>query len=76
MKGAEPGEHCTQRLIHNLNIMDFSNSIIAMFQDNSEGLMRKNTIHIQRKNCESRITEEKQLLDHMSQWGYDLGCRL
>ena len=42
-----------------------------MIQDNAEGLMRKNAIHIQRKNCGSRNTERKQLLDHMGQWGYD-----
>ena len=56
------------------NVMDFSTSCNAMIQDNAEGLMRKNTIHIQRKNCESRNKEEKQLLDHMGQ--YDWGCGL
>ena len=59
-----------------LNIMDFSTRGNAMIQDHPEGLMRKNTLHIQRKNCVSRDTEEKQLLDHMGQWGYDWECRL
>ena len=48
------------------NIMDFSTSSNAIIQDNSEGLMRKNTaIHIQRKNFGSRNKEEKQLHGHM-----------
>ena len=59
-----------------LNIMDFSTSSNAMTQDISEGPMRKKGIHIQRKSCGSRNTEEKQLPDHMGQWGYDGGCRL
>ena len=58
------------------NVMDFSTNSNAMIQDNSEGPMRKNAIHSQRKNCGSRNTEEKQLFDHLGRWGYDWGCRL
>ena len=39
--------------------------INAMVQDNSEGLIEKNDIHMQRKNYRSGNTEEKQLLEHM-----------
>ena len=56
--------------------MDFSTSSNVMIQDISEGPMKKNVIHIYRKNGGSRNTEEKQLLDHMGPWGYDWGCRL
>ena len=56
--------------------MDFSTSSNAKIQNNVEGLMRENTIHMQRKNCGCRNVEEKQLLDHMGRWGYDWGCRL
>ena len=54
-----------------LNVMDFSISSSAMTQDNSERLMRKNTIHIQRKNCGTRNAEEKNMIDYMVRWGYD-----
>ena len=47
------------------NVMDFFTSCNAMTQNNAEGLMRKKAIHIQRKNCGRRNTEEKQLLEHM-----------
>ena len=47
-------------------IMDFSTSSCnAKTQNNAERLIRKKAIHIQRKNCESRNTEEKQLLELM-----------
>ena len=58
-----------------LNIMDFSTGSKTMIQDNSEGLMRRNSSQIQRMNCGNRKTEKQQLLDHMGQWGYDGGCR-
>ena len=64
---AEPGEHCIQRLIccgtieHNGLLY----SINTMIQNNAEGLMRKKAIHLQRKNCGSRNTEEKQMLEIM-----------
>ena len=48
-----------------LNVMDFSTGSNAMIQDNAEGLMRKNTIPIQRKNYGNRNTEEKHMIDHM-----------
>ena len=56
-------KHCT---VTQSNIMDFSNNSIAMIPDNIEGLMRKNTIHIQRKNCGSRNAEEKHGQSHGS----------
>ena len=43
--------------------MDFATSSNAMIQDNPEGLVRKNAIHIKRKNCLSRNAEEKQTYD-------------
>ena len=48
-----------------LSTMDFSVSNNARIQNNTEGLMRKKSIHIQRKNCGSRNTEEKQVIEHM-----------
>ena len=45
--------------------MDSSASSNALIQDNSEGLVEKNTIHMQRKNYRSGKTEEKQLHEHM-----------
>ena len=45
------------------NIMDFSTSSNAMTQDNAEGLWRKNAIHTQRKNCGSRKTLEKYMIN-------------
>ena len=47
------------------NVMDSSASSNALIQDNYMGLMRKNTIHMQRKNYRSGNTEEKQLHEHM-----------
>ena len=44
-----------------LNVMDFS----AMTQDNSEGLMKKEAIYTQRKNCGSRNIEEKHMTDQV-----------
>ena len=54
-----------------LNIIDFSASSNAMTQDNPEELMRKNTIHIQRKNCGNKNTAEKDMSGHVVWWGYD-----
>ena len=45
--------------------MDFSASSNAMIQDNSERLIEKNDIHMQRKNYRNGNTEEKQLREHM-----------
>ena len=45
-------------------MIDLATNSNAIIQDNSEGSMRKNDVHIQRKNCGSRNTEEEQLLDH------------
>ena len=59
-----------------LNVIDFSTCSNAMIQDISEGPMRKNAVHIQRKNCGSKNTEEKQLLDYMGQWRFVWGYRL
>ena len=54
-----------------LNVMDFSTSgCIAKPQNNAEGLMKKKATHIQRKNCGSRNTEEKELLELMGWWVY------
>ena len=50
--------------------MDFSTSSNAMIQNNGKGHMRKNAIHIQTKNCGSKNTEAKQLLEHMCWWRY------
>ena len=36
-----------------------------MIQDYPEELVRKNAIHIQRKNCGSRNAEEKHIIDYM-----------
>ena len=47
------------------NVIDSSASSNAMIQDNCEGLIEKNTIHMQRKNYRSGNTEEKQLLKCM-----------
>ena len=47
-----------------LNVMDSSASSNALIQDNYEGLIEKNDIHIQRKNYRSGNTEE-QMLKHM-----------
>ena len=47
------------------NVMDSSASSDALIQDNCEGLIEKNDIHMQRKNYRSGNTEEKQLLEHM-----------
>lgn len=33
-------------------------SYSQQFQDNSEGLMTKNALHLQRKNCESQNVSE------------------
>ena len=57
------------------NVMDSSASSNALIQDNYEGPLRKNTIHMQRKNHRSGNTEDKQLLEHMGRWGYDWACR-
>ena len=43
--------------------MDSSGSSNARIQDNYEGPMRKNTIHMQRKNYRSGNTEEKQFMN-------------
>ena len=64
MKGAEPEKHCSQKLIHCGTIKLFASSN-ATTQDNSVGLIEKNSIHMQRKNYRSGNTEEKQLLEHM-----------
>ena len=45
--------------------MDSSTSRNALIQDNSERLIEKKDIHIQRKNYRSGNTEEKQLLEHI-----------
>ena len=46
--------------------MDFSTSSNnAKTPNNTEGLMKKKATYIQRKNCRSRNTEEKQLLGLM-----------
>ena len=50
-----------------LNVIDFSTSNNAMTQDKSEDLRRKNTIHIQRKNCGNINVEEKLMIDHLVQ---------
>ena len=55
------------------NIMEFSTISNAVIQNNAEGLMRKKAIHIQRKNCGSRNTEEKQLLETHGFMGILLG---
>ena len=47
------------------NVMDSSASSNVLIQDNSEGLIENNAIHMQRKNYRSGNTEEKQLLEHM-----------
>ena len=47
------------------NVIDSSASSNAMIQDNCEGLVEKNDIHMQRKNYRSGNTEEKQLHEHM-----------
>ena len=57
-----------------LNVIHFPTSSNAMTQYNSEGLMRKNAIHIQGKNCGNRNAEEKHMIDHMGQGAYDWGC--
>ena len=59
------------------NIMDFSTRSNAMIQNNAEGLMRKNAIHIQRKNCGSRNMKKKKnclikRVDGKYGWGYRL----
>ena len=43
--------------------MDSSVSSNALIQDNYEGLIEKNNIHMQRKNYSSGNIEEKQLCD-------------
>ena len=45
--------------------MDFSASSNALIQDNSEGFIEKNDIHMQRKNYMSGNPEETQLLESM-----------
>ena len=44
------------------DVMDFSTSSNAMNLENSEGLKRKNDIHIQRKNHGSKNTEKNHYL--------------
>ena len=60
-----------------LNVMDFSTSSCnAKTQNNAEGLLKKRAAtHIQRKNCGSRNTDEKQLSELMDGWGYYWGYR-
>ena len=55
--------------------MDFSTRRCnAKTQNNAEGLLKKRAAtHIQRKNCGSRNTEEKQLPELMGGWGYYWG---
>ena len=55
----------TRRTLYTENGMNFSTSSKAKIQNNAEGFMRKKALHIQRKNCGSRNTEEKQLLELM-----------
>ena len=55
--------------------MDSSASSNVMIQDNSEGLIEKNDIHMQMKNYRGGNTEE-ELLEHMGLCGHDMGCRL
>ena len=43
--------------------MDFSSSSNTVIQKNTEGLMIKKAIHIRRKNCGSRNTEENNCLN-------------
>ena len=58
------------------NIMDFTSSCKAKTQNNAEGLLKKRAAtHIQRKNCGSSNTEEKQLPELMGGWGYYWGYR-
>ena len=45
------------------NVMESSANSNAMIQDNSEGLMEKNDIHIQRKNYRSGNTKEQNCLN-------------
>ena len=45
--------------------MYFSTSSNALIQNNAEGLMIKKAVYIEGKNCGSRNTEEKGLLEHM-----------
>ena len=47
----------------------FTSSCNAKTQSNAEGLLKKRAAtHIQRKNCGSRNTEEKQLPELMGGW--------
>ena len=50
--------------------MDFATSSNAEIQDNPKGFMRKNVIHVERKDCESRSTEEEHdlTLVYMDIW--------
>ena len=49
------------------NVMDSSASSNALTQEKPEKLMRKNAIHIQRKNCGNRNSDEKQMIEHIIQ---------
>ena len=53
----------------------FTSSYNAKTQNKAEGLMKKKATHIQRKNCGSRNTEEKQLPELMGGWGHYWGYR-
>ena len=55
------------------NVINFSTSSNSMVQDNPEELVRKNTIHIQRKNCGNRNEFEKYMLHPIVRWGCDEG---
>ena len=44
------------------NIMGFSTSNNAMIQNSAEGLMRKNTIHIQSRNVGTERQKKKNCL--------------
>ena len=62
MKGAEQGEHYIHRDKYSevkQNVMDFSTSNNSMIQDNYEGPISKNAIHILRKNYETKKKEKK-----------------
>ena len=73
VKGALPGNVACRDwyTVVKSNVIDFCTSSNAMIQNNSEGLMRKNIIHIQRYNCGS-INTEKQNKQKKTAWSHGL----
>ena len=76
---AEQNELNQENVIHrkwNNQIQLITNNRRAIIQENPEGFIRKNSINNKGKNCGSRNAEEKHMIDHIVEWGYDWACWL